>query len=394
MGQVSYQLVNGTPTVFLSGRIDSSNVPVVEAEIHQLLTGAPAGSLVLDCKDLAYISSAGLRVVLRLKKQFADLHVTDVNSEVYEIFDVTGFTEMIDVQKAYRVISVEGKEVVGQGANGKVYRIDPDTIVKVYLNSDALPEIQRERELARMAFVLGIPTAIPYDVVRIESGGYGSVFEMLNARSLAKLLIFHERSVDDVAKMSIDLLKLIHDTVIKPDTMPDMKQIALGWVQFLAGHLPSETSQKLIALVEGIPASNHMLHGDFHIKNLMLQNDEILLIDMDTLCHGNPVFEFGAIFNAYQGFSAVDHTAVKRFLGIDYETSSALWDKSVRLYFDGASEEEIVSYKERSELIGLTRILRRQIRRNESNSEEERTYIDYAANRICELVNKLDTLAY
>ena len=292
------------------------------------------------------------------------------------------------------MISVEGKEVVGQGANGKVYRIDPDTIVKVYLNSDALPEIQRERELARMAFVLGIPTAIPYDVVRIESGGYGSVFEMLNARSLAKLLIFHERSVDDVAKMSIDLLKLIHDTVIKPDTMPDMKQIALGWVQFLAGHLPSETSQKLIALVEGIPASNHMLHGDFHIKNLMLQNDEILLIDMDTLCHGNPVFEFGAIFNAYQGFSAVDHTAVKRFLGIDYETSSALWDKSVRLYFDGASEEEIVSYKERSELIGLTRILRRQIRRNESNSEEERTYIDYAANRICELVNKLDTLAY
>ena len=57
--------------------------------------------------------------------------------------------------------------------------IDPDTIVKVYLNPDALPEIHRERELARLAFVAGVPTAIPYDVVRIEGGGYGSVFELV-----------------------------------------------------------------------------------------------------------------------------------------------------------------------------------------------------------------------
>ena len=69
--------------------------------------------------------------------------------------------------------------MIGQGANGKVHRIDRDTIVKVYLNPDALPKIHRERELARAAFLAGVHTAIPYDVVRIEGGGYGSVLESL-----------------------------------------------------------------------------------------------------------------------------------------------------------------------------------------------------------------------
>ena len=83
--------------------------------------------------------------------------------------------------------AAEGCEVIGEGANGIVYRTDPDTIVKVYKNHDALEEIHNERELARKAFVLGIPTAIPYDVVRVGEG-YGSVFELLNAKSFAKII--------------------------------------------------------------------------------------------------------------------------------------------------------------------------------------------------------------
>lgn len=394
MEQVSYRLENNTPVIVLSGRIDSSNVPAVEAEINRLLADAPKSALILDCKNLAYISSAGLRVVLRLKKAYKDLKLVDVSSEVYEIFDVTGFTEMMDIQKAYRFISIEGKEVVGEGANGKVYRIDPDTIVKVYRHPDALPEIQRERELAHIAFVLGIPTAIPYDVVRVDGNLFGSVFELLNAKSFAKLLIKNERPLEEVVQMSVELLKQIHETEVKPDSMPDMKKTAQSWVKFLVDYLPADTAQKLTALVDAVPTSYTMLHGDYHIKNIMLQNDEILLIDMDTLCYGNPVFEFGSIFNAYQGFSAIDHENVHRFLGIPYDTASAFWDKTVRLYFDGAAEEEIALYKEKAELMGFVRTMRRLIRRNGLNEPEGRAFIEYAKNRIIEIVNKIDSLAF
>ena len=166
------------------------------AEREELLNkeiGDFKGKLIIDAAGLEYISSAGLRVILRIKKANPDTIIINCTPETYDIFDMTGFTEMMEVERAYRVFSVEGCEVIGQGANGKVYRIDRDTIVKVYLNPDALPEIHRERELARAAFVAGVPTAIPYDVVRIEGGGYGSVFELLNATSFAKLLIRRKR---------------------------------------------------------------------------------------------------------------------------------------------------------------------------------------------------------
>ena len=125
------------------------------------------------------------RIILRLKKNNASLKIINVSSDVYEIFEMTGFSEIMPIEKAYREFSVEGCEIIGQGANGKVYRIDPETIIKVYNNPDSLPDIKRERELARKAFVLGIPTAIPYDVVKVGDG-YGSVFELLNAKSFAK----------------------------------------------------------------------------------------------------------------------------------------------------------------------------------------------------------------
>ena len=282
INNVSFKCENGALTVILSGHIDSSNAPAVENEIKAELSASDAGSITVDCEKLAYISSAGLRVILRLAKIQPELSVVNVSSEVYEIFDMTGFTEMLDIRKAYRRISVEGCEVIGEGANGKVYRIDRDTIVKVYLNPDSLPDIQRERELARKAFVHGIPTAIPYDIVRVGDG-YGSVFELLNAKSFAKLLINDPSSFDYVVKMSVDLLKKIHATEFKRGDMPDMKAVALDWAKFLELYLPSDQYAKLHSLIEAVPENSHMLHGDYHIKNVMLQDGEALLIDMDTL---------------------------------------------------------------------------------------------------------------
>ena len=255
------ELTDGVLTIFLSGRVDSSNAETVEKELQSLIAANSADKLVLDAEDLAYISSAGLRVILRLRKENASLKIVNASSEVYDIFEMTGFTEMIPIEKAYRRLSVEGCEVIGQGANGKVYRLDPDTIIKVYLNPDSLPDIHRERELARKAFVMGIPTAIPYDVVKVGDG-YGSVFELLSAKSFAKLLIADPGNLDMCVKLSVELLKKIHGTELKKGDMPDMKAVALGWANFLADYLPAEQYEKLHSLIAAVPDDNHMLHGD------------------------------------------------------------------------------------------------------------------------------------
>ena len=273
---------NNTLTVALSGRIDSSNASAVEAEAMELREKHPHSGLILDLKDLTYISSAGLRVVLRLKKLEPDLKLTNVSAEVYEILDMTGFAEMMPVEKAYRTLSIEGCEVIGRGANGTVYRIDKDTVVKVYRSADCLPDVQRERELARKAFVLGIPTAIPYDVVKVGDS-YGSVFELLNSRSFSKLIAADPAGVDTYVDLYVDLMKKMHSTHVKPGEMPEMKNIALDWVSFLRDYLPAGQAEKLVALVEAVPERDTLLHGDYHTNNIVMQNDEVLIIDMDTL---------------------------------------------------------------------------------------------------------------
>ena len=384
---------SGLLTIFLKGHIDSSNAGEAEREIEDVRAQSRAESLLLDASQLDYISSAGLRVILRLRKQLPELKIVNVSPEVYDILDMTGFTEMMEVQKAYRQISVAGCEVIGQGANGKVYRIDPDTIVKVYLNPDSLPEIHRERELARTAFVLGIPTAIPYDVVRVGDG-YGSVFELLNATSFAKLLMQGKRSVEDVADMSVKLLKQIHGTEVKPDSMPDMKAVALDWADFLRDYLPADQYEKLHALIAAVPEDHHMLHGDYHIKNVMLQNDESLLIDMDTLCYGHPIFELASMFNAYRGFGEVDHTVTEAFLGVPQETATEFWKTSLRLYLNGADEETVRAVEEKASVVGYARILRRRIRRNGFETEAGRAEIENCRKRLAELLPRTDTLLF
>ncbi len=385
---------NDTLLLRLNGRVDSTNAAQAEKELTEALNEHPGHRTVLDASGLEYISSAGLRVILKLKKAVKDFSVVNVNPDVYEIFEMTGFTEMMEIRKAYRKISVEGCEVIGKGANGQVYRIDPDTIVKVYLNPDSLEEIHKERELARTAFILGIPTAIPYDVVQIQGGGFGSVFELLNARSFAKLLISGEKTVEEIAEMSIGLLKQIHATEVRPETMPSIMESAMKWVTFDRDYLPQEAYEKLYGLFCSVPNPHRMLHGDFHLKNVMLQNGEILLIDMDTLCWGHPVFEISDMFNAYLGFSELDHGIIRDFLGIDHETAKELFDRSMEIYFDGWDAEKIRKTVDKARLISYTRILRRAIRKKGLDTEEGRREAENAKARILELLPGIDTLDF
>ena len=354
---------------------------------------------------MSYISSAGLRVLLKLRRQEEGLTIVEARPEVYAVFDMTGFTELIEVRKALRTVSVEGCELIGQGANGKVYRTDRETIIKVYMNPDALPEIHRERELARLAFVAGVPTAIPYDVVRIEESGeaedgdskrvtYGSVFELLNAKSFAKLLIDGEKPLDEVARMSVDLLKLIHSKVIRSDSLPDMKAVALGWARFLKDYLPAEQYEKLYALIDAVPEDDHLMHGDYHIKNIEYQDGECLLIDMDTLCHGHPIFELASMYNAYVGFGLIDPGVQMAFMGLSYDTCGQFWRRSLEYYLGTQDAALVDAVEAKAKIIGLTRLTRREIRRGGLNREDGRKLIEACRAELAGLLPRVDSLTF
>ena len=331
---------NESKTIVLSGRIDSNNAAETEQKILAELGGAQGVALTLDASELENISSAGLRVILRLKKSFPDLKITGVSSEVYEIFEMTGFTEMMTVEKAYRVVSVEGCEVIGEGANGKVYRIDGDNVVKTYKNADALRDILHEREVARLALVLGIPTAISYDVVKVGDS-YGSVFELLDAKSFAKLLAKEPERFDWCVAEYVKMLKTIHGTVVPAGKLPSFKEKVLKGVRRTKDVLPEDLGKKLVAMTEAIPEDDHMIHGDYHTKNIVLAGDEVLVIDMDTLSVGHPIFDLMRMYNSYIGYSENDPEVILKFQGFSQDVATKFWHDSLALYLGTKDEQKI-----------------------------------------------------
>ena len=381
-------------TIKLTGRIDSGNAAEVESKIlKEIEAKESSDELVLDAADLEYISSAGLRTILHLRKTNPNLRIINVHSEVYEIFDMTGFTEMIPVEKAYRVVSVEGCEEIGRGANGTIYRIDKDNVVKVYNNADALEDIQHEREVAKLALILGIPTAISYDVVKVGES-YGSVFELLNASSFSKIIASEPDKLDWCVKEYVDMLKLIHGTLVPKGKLPDMREMVIEWAEFMEDYLPEAEGKKLIELVEAVPQDDHMIHGDYHTKNLELQNDEVLLIDMDTLAVGHPVFELASMYNAFIGFSELDHEIIKKFQGFDIETSKKFWHKVLAAYLGTENEDAIREVEDKARIVGYARLIRRSIRRGGLDDAERLAEIEHWKAELIELLGRTDTLLF
>ena len=380
-------------TAPLRGRIDSSNAAETEEELLAQLKESGCSEVILDAAELEYISSAGLRILLRIKKNYPDMQIINASPEVYEILEMTGFTEILTVKKAYRTVSLEGCEQIGRGANGIIYRVDKDNVVKVYSNPGALDEIQHEREVARLALVLGIPTAISYDVVRVNNS-YGSVFEFLNARSFSSIIANEPDRVGWCVNEYVKMLKTIHGTLVPEGKLPEMKQTAIGWAEFMQDHLEKKYAEKLLALVKAVPDDSHMIHGDYHTQNLVLQNDEVLLIDMDTLAVGHPIFEFASVFNAFMGFSEYDHTAVERFQGFSYETSKRFWHEILAAYLGTECETKIQEVADKARVIGYTRLIRRAIRRHENESEKGRAETALRTRNLTALLERIDTLEF
>ena len=155
---------------------------------------------------------------------------------------MTGFTELFNVSKKMKTVSVEGCEVIGKGAYGTVYKIDEDTIVKVYDSPDSLPLIENERKKSKQAFIKGIPTAISYDIVRVGDS-YGSVFELLQADNLNDYYLDNPGKEDEIIDQYVQMLKTVHSVQIEAGALPFYTDTFTGWLDRLKGVIPADVDE-------------------------------------------------------------------------------------------------------------------------------------------------------
>lgn len=331
---------NDTLTVKPEGKVDTSNAAEVEKEIFALVDEYKPAKVIIDAQKLKYISSAGLRVVLKLKKTVDDSIIINASLEVYDILDMTGFTNLIDVKKAFREVSVEGCEMIGKGGHGTVYRLDGDTIVKLYGENEPFDEIEREVSYSKKAFVYGIPTAISYDIVKCGDC-YGVVFELINADTLSNAICADSEKLDEYSEKYSALVKILHEIEADTSIFGNIKDLYNKWIDDLAGTYTPDEIAVLHEVISSIPDSNKFVHGDIHPKNIMLQDGKLLFIDMADLTYGHAIFDYAGI--ALTHIFAKAYT--KQLFGVEPDIMEKLFNNMIKANFQGRSEEELEKTK-------------------------------------------------
>ena len=337
-----FELTDNLLTLFFEGELNSYNADVMEKEVDEVLSSSKFQTLNLDFAKLHYISSAGLRIILKIKQKHDDSHVINANLDVYDVLQMTGFTNIMDVKKAMREMSVEGAEIIGEGFFSTVYRIDKDTIIKVFNRTSDEKQIERELKLAKQAFVLGIPTAISFDIVRVKDK-LGVRFEMLDCMSLKNAFIKYPEKYDELLNKYVDLLKKINTTECFDPSVPSIKKFFIEKVEAIKHLLDEAHYEKLLGLMKSVPERSTFVHGDCHFKNIMVQGEDFLLIDMDTLSVGHPIFELANLRCPYVAFEEDAPGNCEQFFGMKAEYCVKLYDDIVRLYF--GKEDEIIKDK-------------------------------------------------
>lgn len=378
--------------IFPEDRIDAANAAQVQSELEAVIAANPGKEPVIDAGALSYISSAGLRVLLKLTKSLKKpLSVYNVTPEVYDIFEVTGFTELLDVKKKLRELSVEGCEIIGRGAIGTVYRIDDDTIVKVYEIPDCLPMIENEQKRAKQAFLKGIPTAISYDVVKVGDK-YGSVFEMLKASTYNDLIVEQPERTEEIVHQYARFIRQLHTVEMGREELPEAKEQFLGYVDALKTVLPEKLQKRLRSLLQAMPENLHAVHGDIQMKNVMLSGDEPMLIDMDTLSVGDPVFDLMGLYLSYVQFGEDDPADTETFLGLSAERCQFIWRETLRSYLDSFDEAANEAAEKKIIVVASIRFLYLIAVLGIGKPELKQIRIEHTLSRLSKLAEEVDSL--
>ena len=377
----------------LFNRLDTSNAPIVEKKIIDAINENSSEEVVFDIENLEYISSAGLRIFIKVYKLTGKkILILNASRDVYDIFETTGFAEMFEIKKAYRSISVDGCEVIGKGFYGTVYRLDKETIVKVYKGHECIPLIENEKRIAQKAFIAGIPTAISYDIVRVGDD-YGSVFELLDSETFHDIILSRQQSPEEVVAKYIELVKQIHRTHMNRGELPSCKERFLDYLEFIKEIISEDQYTSLKRLLSEMEDETTVVHGDIHMKNVMSTGGEAMLIDMDTMGLGNPVFDLAGLYVTYQEFEEDEPENSMNFLSMTQDQVDNIWRLITEYYFTNMTEAEVDVNINKIRLVAAIRFLFLIQNTDLKNGELGKIRIEHTRKHMDELLLSVDSLA-
>ena len=137
-----------------------------------------------------------------------------------------------------------------------------------------------------------------------------------------------------------------------------------------------------------------MLHCDYHTNNVLKQNGETLLIDMDTLSYGHPIFDLTNVFDTYVGFGEFEPQNVEEFLYIPYETAKKIWTLFLPMYLKTENPEKLKEIENKTRVLGYLRIIRHFTSRDNYTPQRQKEIAQEAAAKIDDLMPEVSSLMF
>lgn len=220
------------------------------------------------------------------------------------------------------------------------------------------------------------------------------MFELVDSETVSRCIARAPGQTEVYARIMADLALTIHAIDVNgEDAFPAASERIKGYLNGGLAYENQVLAKKCLELIDALPASDHLIHGDFHTGNVFLQNGEPLLIDMDRISRGHPIIELSDLYYFYVILGEDDPSAVEDFMGFPYQTAVQFFDMFLKNYLRTDDETRLSEVKEKASLIGYARLIRK-LRRKGTLSETDRKIIDRCIAKLERLSGRLDTLTF
>ena len=295
--------------------------------------------------------------------------------------------------KKYREVSIDGCKLLGRGAKGDVYRYDDEMVIKVFNQNNTYHDVEREIATSRKAFILGIPTAISFGIVSVGDR-YGAMYELVDSETISNCIARAPGQVELYAAAMANLARMIHSVTSEADDgFPDAKDRLRDYIRGGVACEDEALGERCMKLIDGLPQTNTLIHGDFHTNNVFLQKGDPLLIDMDRVSRGHPIAELSDLYYFYVVLGEDDPAVIEKFMGFSYETAKRFFRSFLASYLDTEDENRLREVTEKASVIAYSRLIRK-LRKGGEVPEADRKTVSRRVKLLAGLTEKLDTLTF
>ena len=239
-------------------------------------------------------------------------------------------------EQRFKPLDLGGLQPFAKGGTGECFRLNEDTILKLYYEGFPTRRILREKDGARAALVAGVPTAISFDMVQVGSR-QGVVYELVQGKTLSEIIALTPERAAELGGVLAGIARTLHNAEVKTSDLPSPTEPIRRELPKV-DYASEETVRRISDFMDALDEEHQYVHGDFHPNNVIMAAAGPMLIDMGGFSLGCPVFDLATLrFSLFESPEA-EKRGRSSFNGLTHEEALAFWQGFQQSYFDDGAD--------------------------------------------------------